>query len=380
MDATATPTTSPGAAETAPRIALVLQGGGALGAYQAGVYEAMHAAGLEPGWVAGVSIGAINAALIAGNPPELRLARLREFWETVTERPIWPPPPAADAARKARDIWSASVTTLLGQPGFFTPNAPGPWASPPGARTATSFYDNAPLRGTLRRLVDFDRLNAGPVRLSCGAVNVATGDFAYFDTRNGPLGPEHVTASGALPPALPMEPVGDALFWDGGLVSNTPLQHVLDEIGSTDTLIFQVDLFSASGAVPRDMYDVLGRQKDIQFSSRTRLVTDAYRAAWRRDSMLSKLLARMDDADLDEAERELKARLAHLPAVTILELVYRQAVYEGDVKDYDFSRSSMREHWAAGLRDARATIARPGWLAVRPEAGGIEVHDIRKDR
>jgi NTE family protein len=378
MDAATQIDTPPEAAAARPRIALVLQGGGALGAYQAGVYEALHAAGLEPAWVAGVSIGAINASLIAGNPPERRLDRLREFWETVTERPIWPPP--LEAARKARDIWSASVTTLLGQPGFFTPNAPNPWASPPGARTATSFYDNAPLRETLRRLVDFDRVNAGPVRLSCGAVNVATGDFAYFDTRNGPLGPEHVIASGALPPALPMEPVGDALFWDGGLVSNTPLQHVLDEIGSTDTLIFQVDLFSASGPVPRDMYDVLGRQKDIQFSSRTRLVTDAYRAAYRRDAILSRLLARMPDADLTETERDLKARLARLPAITILELVYQQAVYEGDVKDYDFSRSSMLEHWAAGVRDAQATIARPGWLAVRPEADGIEVHDIHRDR
>jgi NTE family protein len=378
MDAATQIDTPAEAAAARPRIALVLQGGGALGAYQAGVYEALHAAGLEPAWVAGVSIGAINASLIAGNPPERRLDRLREFWETVTERPIWPPP--LEAARKARDIWSASVTTLLGQPGFFTPNAPNPWASPPGARTATSFYDNAPLRETLRRLVDFDRVNAGPVRLSCGAVNVATGDFAYFDTRNGPLGPEHVIASGALPPALPMEPVGDALFWDGGLVSNTPLQHVLDEIGSTDTLIFQVDLFSASGPVPRDMYDVLGRQKDIQFSSRTRLVTDAYRAAYRRDAILSRLLARMPDADLTETERDLKARLARLPAITILELVYQQAVYEGDVKDYDFSRSSMLEHWAAGVRDAQATIARPGWLAVRPEADGIEVHDIHRDR
>lgn len=361
-----------------PRIALVLQGGGALGAYQAGVYQAMHEAGLEPDWVVGVSIGGINAALIAGNRRELRLSRLRDFWETVTARTTGLDAPDGEAPHRIRDAWSAWLTTLLGQPGFFTPNVPNPWFSQPGSGGATSFYDSAPLRGTLARLVDLDLLNRGGVRFACGAVNVATGNFAYFDTAETPLGLAHVIASGSLPPALPMTQIGTDWFWDGGLVSNTPLQHVLDHVGGSDTLVFQVDLFSAKGALPRDISDVLARQKDIQFSSRTRLVTDAYRAAYKRDLILRSLLNRLDGAALTDEERALKDELSRLPAVTILELIYQQAAYEGQAKDYEFSRSSMLAHWDAGLRDARATLARPEWLIVGGGTGGIAVHDIHE--
>ncbi|HEY8289866.1 MAG TPA: patatin-like phospholipase family protein [Acetobacteraceae bacterium] len=359
-------------------IALVLQGGGALGAYQAGVYQAMHEAGLEPDVVAGVSIGGINAALIAGNPPERRLERLRAFWETVTDRPdciFWP---EGDDARKARNTWSSLTTLALGQPGLFQPNPLNAWFSPRGARTATSFYDTAPLKQTLLRLVDFTVLNSGTVRYAAGAVNVLNGNFAYFDSTQGTILPEHVMASAALPPALPMVRIGTDEYWDGGLVSNTPLQHVLDSAACRRMLVFQVDLFSARGTLPRDMYDVLARQKDIQYSSRTRLVTDYFRQRHAQNLLLKRVLAKLPDDALDQEERAAKARLAALPEFTILQLIYQQAAYETQARDYEFSAASMHEHWESGRRDGARTIRHKDWLTVSDTDDGIRTYDIHR--
>lgn len=359
-------------------IALVLQGGGALGAYQGGVYQAMHEAGLEPDTVAGVSIGGINGAIIAGNPPDQRVPRLRTFWEGVTSRPTWPWPPDGDAARKLWGTWSSLLTVATGQPGFFEPNAVNPWLSPRGSQTATAFYDTAPLRETLLRLVDFSLLNGGGCRYAAGAVNVMSGNFAYFDSGKGEILPEHVMASGALPPALPMVAVGSDRYWDGGLVSNTPLQHVLDNADARSLLVFQVDLFSARGPLPRDMYDVLARQKDIQYSSRTRLVTDYFREKHNRDMLLRKLLAKVPEDQLDEAEKAMKAQLATVSQATILQLVYQQAAYETQARDYEFSATSMREHWETGYRDTQRTLRHPDWLGVPTGDTGLVVHDIHR--
>jgi NTE family protein len=360
------------------RIALVLQGGGALGAYQAGAYQALHEAGLEPDWLAGVSIGGINAAIIAGNPPERRVERLRRFWETITSRQL-PAPPEGDDLRRAYDAWSAFLSLSLGQPGFFTPRIPGPWLSPRGAPGATSFYDSAPLRQTLTDLVDFDRINHGGTRFAVGAVNVASGNFIYFDNARAAIVPKHVLASAALPPALPMVRIGTDLFWDGGVVSNTPLQHLLDNADACSMLVFQVDLFSARGPVPRDMLEVLSRQKDIQYSSRTRMVTDVYRRLYDQQQTIRRLLARIPDEQLAPAEREMKARLARMPEFTILHLIYEQAAYEGEAKDYEFSAASMREHWDNGYRDTARTLLHRDWLAIPPEGAGITVHDIHRE-
>jgi NTE family protein len=359
-------------------IALVLQGGGALGAYQAGVYQALHEVGLRPDTVAGVSIGGINAAIIAGNPPERRIERLRDFWEGITVRPVSLFSLDSDAARRATNAWSALLTTTLGQPGFFTPNNLNPWISPRGSKTATAFYDTAPLRETLLRLVDFDLLNSGAVRYAAGAVNVMNGNFAYFDNTLATILPEHVMASGALPPAFPAVQIGTDYYWDGGLVSNTPLQHVLENAANLHLLIFQVDLFSARGVLPRDMDDVLARQKDIQFSSRTRLVTDYFREKHDRDLVAKKLLAKIPDDKLDADERALKARLAHMPEATILELIYQQAAYESQAKDYEFSAASMREHWNSGYLDTQRTLRHRDWLNVARTDAGLSVHDIHR--
>ncbi|HEY4173100.1 MAG TPA: patatin-like phospholipase family protein [Rhodopila sp.] len=378
----ALPARRPGRRPWRPRgcdnIALVLQGGGALGAYQAGIYQALDEAGLRPDTIAGVSIGGINAAIIAGNPPERRVDRLRDFWEGVTARPVSLLSADGDAARRATNIWSALLTTTLGQPGFFTPYPVNPWISPRGSATATAFYDTTPLRETLLRLVDFDLLNSGAVRFAAGAVNVLNGNFAYFDSTQTKILPEHVMASGALPPAFPAVQIGTDYYWDGGLVSNTPLQHVLENAACLHMLIFQVDLFSARGMIPRDMDDVLARQKDIQFSSRTRLVTDYFREKHDRDVQAKKLLAKIPDDQLDADERALKARLAHMPEATILELIYQQAAYETQAKDYEFSASSMREHWNSGYLDTKRTLRHRSWLEVAESDAGLSVHDIHR--
>jgi NTE family protein len=358
------------------RIALVLQGGGALGAYQGGVYQALHEAGLEPDWIAGVSIGSLNGAIIAGNPPERRVERLRQFWDSITARPTSLFVPSGDHQRRMANSWSSLLTMTLGQPGFFAPTVPNPWLSPRGSATATSFYDNTPLRETLHGLVDFDYLNSNGTRYACGAVHIRSGNFVYFDSVETMIGPDHVMASGALPPALPMMQVGTDWYWDGGVVSNTPLQHLFDNLGCVSTLIFQVDLFSARGRLPRDMGDVLARQKEIQYSSRTRMVTDLYKQRYQQNLLIKRLIDKVPDGDLSDEERAVKASLAAQPSITLLHLIYRQAAYETQASDYDFSAASMRDHWDSGYRDTHATLGRKEWLAMPTEEGGMAVHDV----
>ncbi|MDI3307666.1 MAG: patatin-like phospholipase family protein [Acetobacteraceae bacterium] len=364
------------------RVALVLQGGGALGSYQAGVYQALHEAGLEPDFLAGVSIGAVNAAIIAGNSPERRVERLRAFWERVTSRPVWPVTPDGDQFRKARNLQSALATLTLGQPGMFRPHPVNPWLAPRGSEYATSFYDSTPLRETLEELVDWTLLARpeGHPRLAVGAVNVMTGNFRYFDTAEHPIGPEHVMASGALPPGMPMVRIEGEYFWDGGLVSNTPLQYLLeDENNGHDTLVFQVDLFPARGPLPRDMEEVLGREKDIRYSSRTRMNTDAYTRLRRWQLRLKRALSKLPEAALTAEEKAMQTRLARLPRIAILQLVYQQKAYEGQAKDYEFGPETMREHWQGGYEDTRRTLEQRDWLELPPEDPGIATHDVHRE-
>jgi NTE family protein len=361
------------------RVALVLQGGGALGAYQAGVYQAMHEARLEPDWVSGVSIGAINSAIIAGNPPNRRLRQLSAFWERITDRRIWPFTPDGDVFRKARNATSSWMTMLHGQPGFFSPRFPNPWLSFAGAQSATSYYDNLPLCDTLNELVDFSLINERSTRFSVGAVNVLTGNFVYFDNSVEQIGPEHVMASGALPPALPMVKIGTDHYWDGGIVSNTPLQHLLDQDDNLNSLVFQVDLFSARGVLPRDIQDVLARHKDIMYSSRTRYNTDVFRRIHNWKTTLHKALSRIPAEKLTDQDKELKSELSDLPDITILQIIYQQKAYEGHAKDYEFSGTSMREHWQSGYEDTKRTLKHQKWLKMPPQGTGIVVHDVHRE-
>jgi NTE family protein len=360
---------------------LVLQGGGALGAYQAGVLEGLSGLGHGPNWVAGISIGAINAALIAGNPPERRIERLREFWEGITSFPFAAPdalPGAAGAIHASRDLvneTNATIAMLFGVSGFFSPRVPAAPFQPPGTMGAISYYDTEPLRRTLDRLVDFELLNTGAIRLSVGAVNVRTGNFAYFDSSEQMLDTRHVMASAALPPGFPPIEIDGEHYWDGGLVSNTPLQHVLDQPGTRPRTVFQVDLFAARGAMPRTLADVSEREKDIRYSSRTRLNTTV---ELKRQAMLQaaqRLVAKLPASLRDDPDAREFARMHTEAPVSVVHLIYRSKHYESQSKDYEFSRASMQEHWAAGLADTAQTLADPRWLHRQPHEG-VQVFDL----
>jgi NTE family protein len=358
---------------------LVLQGGGALGAYQAGVYEMLAASGHLPNWVAGISIGAINAALIVGNPPELRLERLKTFWETVSSRLLLDPAVPGDRSRNLFNETSATMALLMGAPGFFEPRFPPPQLRPEGTLEALSFYDTKPLRGTLEALVDFDRINNGDIRMSVGAVNLRTGNFAYFDNTRQKLGPEHIMASGALPPGLPPVEIDGECYWDGGLVSNTPLQYVLDDLPRRDMLVFQVDLFSAGGLMPRNLLEAEERGKDIRFSSRTRLNTDYFRYMQNMRRALHRLLEQLPDDLEDHPDVDLLRQATCNAAVTIVHMIHRRKAYWSPSKDYEFSRRSIEDHWAAGRDDVAHTFEHKRWKErVKPEEG-VEIFDLAHD-
>ncbi|MER9001745.1 patatin-like phospholipase family protein [Mesorhizobium australicum] len=361
------------------RIALVFQGGGALGAYQAGVYQALADAGCEPSWLSGVSIGAINSAIIAGNEPGRRLQRLEQFWQTISGRDIWAFTPEGDIYRDIRNRTSSWMTMTMGQPGFFKPRNPNPWFQPPGADGATSFYDTAELKDTLESLIDFEVLNNGKKRLSVGAVNVRTGNFVYFDTDKGRIGPEHIMASGALPPAFPSIRIDGEYYWDGGIVSNTPLQYLLDQKEDRSALVFQVDLFSARGALPRSMPDVLSRHKDIIYSSRTRQNTDNFQRIHALKMKLLDALKRVPPDQLKDGEKELMADYSDAGVVNIVHLIYQHKGYEGHAKDYEFSRTSMREHWETGLEDTQRTLRHRKWLTMPTNVDGVAIRDLQRE-
>ena len=366
------------------RVALILQGGGALGSYQAGVYQALAEAGLHPDWVAGISIGAINSALIAGNPPEKRVERLRQFWELVSTSPFGIPDIGTIAGEDdfSRIIINRtrSLGALLGgAPGFFTPRVPPPYLNPDGSAAALSYYDVAPLKATLERLVDFDLLNASVMRFSVGAVNVRTGNFAYFDSTQCHIRPEHVIASGSLPPGFPPTEIEGEHYWDGGLVSNTPLQWVLDSRPRQDTLAFQIDLWSARGEFPRNLLESETRQKEIRYSSRTRMVTDVFKKQQILRRATAKLLSEIPKNLLQTPETEMLAVEADDRVYNLIQLIYRSKNYEGNCKDYEFSRRTMEEHWQSGYNDAIRTLRHPEVLQRAQGLDGVLTFDLAYD-
>lgn len=366
--------------EDEPLRVLVLQGGGALGSYQAGVGEALHEIRALPHWVAGISIGAINAALIAGNPPERRLERLREFWDLVTSgvqfSAWWP----NDRAHALFNEMAAAWGTITGAPGFFAHHTPPRALYPSSAPGPVSYYDTSPLKQTLERLVDFDLINAKAIRLSVGAVDVETGNFAYFDNHEREIRPEHVMASGALPPGFPPVEIDGRQYWDGGLVSNTPLQYVLDCATDEHVDVLQVDLFPARGALPKTLADVAEREKDIRYSSRTRLNTDQQVELHRTKAALRRLARKLPPELRDDADVRYLVERAREASISILQLVYRGRPYKGGAKDYEFSRATMLEHWAAGAADARRSLNHPDWTDRPRGRHGVSVYDLTGDR
>lgn len=359
---------------------LVLQGGGALGAYQAGAFEVLSAHHHAPEWVAGISIGAINAAIIAGNEPSRRADKLRSFWDLVSSGLLAQPVSTDETSRKVFNEASAALVSALGVPGFFVPRCPPAILSPAGTMAAISVYDTAPLRSTLLDLVDFDLLNSGRVRLSVGAVQVRSGNMKYFDTACGVITPDHIMASGALPPGFAPVVIDGEAYWDGGLVSNTPLQYVLDGAGPRrDMCIFQIDLFNASGPMPQTLFDIEQRAKDIRFSSRTRLNTDTARQLQTVRRALRRLEGKIPSELRTSADWALLSEFSCDAAITIVHLIHRRAAYWTQSTDYEFSRTSVQEHWQAGRADVERTLNHPDWIARKRPESGVEVLDLTRD-
>lgn len=358
---------------------LVLQGGGALGAYQAGVYEGMAERGFAPNWVTGVSIGAINSALIAGNPPERRLERLQAFWDRVSSAIPLVAPAYLDPLQLALNRVSAMATTTFGVPGFFVPRVPPPYLAPEGTPGALSIYDTSPLRGTLEELVDFELINRKSVRLSVGSVDVHTGNSVYFDSQRQTIGPEHIMASGALPPGLPPVVVDGNHYWDGGIVSNSPLWYVLDDAPGLSALVTQVDLFSARGPLPRNLDEVLERSKDIQYSSKTRFNTTRVQELEGLRAALGRLLGKLPPKLQEDPDYKLLAPLCHRRRhITIMHLINRRMAHSSSDKDYLFSRTMVRQLWEAGLEDVRRSCAHPQWRHATELVDGVRVFDLTR--
>jgi NTE family protein len=389
--AKASPPPSPDTSGLPPyeTIALVLQGGGALGAYQAGVFEGLEEAHISLSCLAGISIGSLNIAIIAGNPPETRLERLREFWETICqanlglmmdpfiEQTLFN---VNDMLRQSIGAYHAGAALVAGQNGFFRPRFPPPSNFIPGDPDVASFYDTSELKSTLERLCDFDRINARLQQVLVGAVNVRTGNMVYFDNSRMSLRPEHFMASGALPPAFAPVEIDGEYYWDGGLVSNTPLLQILESRPLRDTLAFQVDLWSARGRVPGSMSEVYDRMKDIRYSSRTRMITDQLRWSQYLRHMLGNLLEEIPpELRAHDAWCRIAQDLASNKRYNVIHLIYRNKPYERHYKDFQFGLASMRQHWNSGLEDIRKTLAQPDRLAMPENESGFVTHDIHRE-
>lgn len=360
------------------RIVLVLQGGGALGAYQAGVYQALHEHDLVPDWIVGTSIGAINAALIAGNHQADRLHRVKAFWDRVAHPDRVDMGQVGDDQRRSNIMLNTIDTVMRGAPGFFTPRYfsgfPMGMTVPP---EDASYYDTRPLRATLEELVDFDYLNEpGGIRLTVNAIQVTTGELVHFDSVNGDLHADHVRASGSLPPAFPPVRIDGELYWDGGLYSNTPLESVLSELPDGDTLCFMVDLWSAEGGEPVTMDQVNMRQKDVTYASRSKRHIADYVSTYQMQQKLRELYSRIPEAGRSAQDRKELAALGCDATLHIVRLPYAGHDWHMAAKDVNFSKGSIEWRWDQGYRDAMRALKHAAWLQLVEQHTVVVVHEL----
>jgi len=354
------------------QIALVLQGGGALGAYQVGVYEALHEAGVEPDWVIGTSIGAINGAIIAGNPPERRMERLNRFWELVR----------SDETAKLWGMWPAVANAVVhagivtrGIAGFFAPNADAAWGVhvPLGVEKA-AFYKTSPLQETLAELVDFGCISSGKTRLTLGAVNVRTSEMRYFDSRDMALDGRHVMASGALPPAFPAVRIDGDPYWDGGIYSNTPTEVVLDDKPRRDTLIFAANVWHATGPEPETIWQVMGRQKDIQYASRATSHVMRQQQIHRMRHIIRELRQHIPDHLHEDAEVKRMLGYGCATVMHLLPLHAPRLEGEDQTKDIDFTAAGIDSRRKAGYADTLRVLEERPWENCADTMDGIIIH------
>src|SRR5262245_55563395 len=358
------------------QVVLVLQGGGALGAYQVGVYQALHEAGVEPDWIVGTSIGAINASLIAGNAPARRLEALREFWCRVECNHPWNQLPAWTGVGHAMSYWA---TLFGGVSGFFRPNAAAfMGAHMPLGVDRAGFYSTAPLRETLGELVDFSLVNQCSPRLTVGASPVRTSMMRYFDSREQPIGIDHILASGALPPALPAVRIDGELYWDGGIMSNTPTEVIFEDNPRRSSLIFAVHVWNPNGPEPGTIWEVLHRQKDIQYSSRIAGHIARLKQAHKLRHVITELARKLPD---DVRNRAAVRELASYGCVTpmhVVQLLAPRLDNENHTKDIDFSPSGIRMRWDAGYSATVRALEQAAWQGEFDPLEGVILHQPQR--
>jgi NTE family protein len=353
------------------QVVIVLQGGGALGAYQGGVYQALHEAGIEPDWVIGTSIGAINGALIAGNAPHVRVARLIEFWSRVGQQLInerWSWPHFTGIATKISAM-------TRGVPGFFHPNPEAAFGlSAPLGVDRAAFYTTGPLKATLQELVDFDCLRAKDTRLTVGAVNVRTGDMTCFDSRDMTLAPEHVMASGALPPIFPAIRIDGEAYWDGGICSNTPIEVVLDDNPRRNSLMFSVNVWQKQGPEPNSIWQAISRHKDIQYASRLESQVARQEQLHRLRRIIREFAAHIPQDRQNDPEVQELAAYGCSTTMHLVELLVPRRDTEDHTKDIDFTRASIHARWHAGYADAQHVVREQPWTCKFDPLEGVIVH------
>ncbi|MCB1545675.1 MAG: patatin-like phospholipase family protein [Methylobacteriaceae bacterium] len=361
------------------QIVLVFQGGGALGAYQAGVYQALHEAGVEPDWVIGTSIGAINASIVAGNDADTRIERLQDFWSRVSHSSAFD---LAFAAASAFGNLLPNWTTVnLGVQGFFKPNPLAFLGQHVRlAPEAAGYYSTMPLRRTLEELVDFKRLGRAGPRLTVGAANVGTAQMRYFDSRDEAIDVSHIMASGALPPAFPAVRINGELYWDGGILSNTPVEAVFDDFPRRSSIIFAVHVWNPDGAEPDSILQVMNRQKDLQYSSRAATHIRRQAQLHRMRHAISELVGLLPPDALQRPDVQEIASHGCLTRMHVVRLLSPQINGEDHTKDIDFSKSGIRMRWEAGLRDARQALAEQPWRSDVDPREGFYLHELRRDR
>jgi len=358
------------------QVVLVLQGGGALGAYQAGVYQAFHEAGLEPDWMIGTSIGAINASVIVGNPPEARMAKLREFWKRVEHANFLHAPYFPFFGALLRN----SFTIGAGIPSFFRPNLAA-FVSPhtPLGPDQAGYYSVEPLKDTMRDLVDFGRINAGPTRLTVGACDLQNSEMRYFDSREEPLTFNHILASGALPPAFPAVRIDGRLYWDGGVLSNTPVEAVFDDARRRSGIVFVVHLWNPHGSEPRTIWEVMNRQKDLQYSSRAGSHIRRQRQLHNLRHVIAELWRKLPEEIRRDPEIERLAEHGCLTRMHVVRLLAPQLDNEDHTKDIDFSAHGIKSRWEAGYRHMQATLEMAPWREIVDPIEGFILHETRGD-
>lgn len=361
------------------QIACCFQGGGALGAYQVGVLKALDEAGYAPDWFVGTSIGAINAAIAAGNPPKLRIDKMCGFWERIST-PSWLDEaflPQDLSSKKFHNFLSAQTTLMFGQSGFFTPRYPSVFAEYKSTPDQLGYYDTSPLKETLNEFIDFERINSGSTRLSLGAVEISCGEMIYFDSANETITPEHIMASGAIPPGFPAIKIGGHYYWDGGLSSNSPATYVLStQHGSDNILCFAIHLFDSYGLLPTNMDEVLMRKKDITFSSRFSKLIWLYKKIHELKNSIHVLSQVVPEELKDHPDIQCSIERGCESNIALVRFLYEQNDCELDSKDYEFSEQSIHERMRYGYNDGLRAVKKSPWLKPVAPTTGLSLFDM----